>query len=195
MGRWKKNPLSISGAEKGPHEPSESVTQIEEFVQLGGNKLCQQTRRVGDRSQIQNATDGFGKELRGEKWLFFKILGTCSAAPRARRNPGSEDGFSGDGLVQPWCSGQGKTGKIGRFPGIFLHSCLPTEDYCCRMSCFTAKPSCLHGLRRSLGDRGQAHHPALPSQRDTRAREKCFPQGWRARGGGFTFHTCWNSGR
>lgn len=70
-------------------------------------------------------------------------------------------------------------GKIGRFPGIFLHSCLAAADYCCHMSCFTAKPSCLHELRRSLGDRalqGQTHHlplpPPPPSQRDAWLWEK-----------------------
>lgn len=129
-----------------------------------------------------------------EKWGFFKFLEpVLQLHEDSRRNPGSvcapdlaPETSSGDGPVQPLppsCSGvpawAGGAGKIGRFPGIFLHSCSPAADYCCHMSCFTAKPSCLHELRRSLGDRGlrgQTHRPPLPlpppPQRDTGLQEK-----------------------
>lgn len=129
-----------------------------------------------------------------EKWGFFKFLEpVLQLHEDSRRNPGSvcapdlaPETSSGDGPVQPLppsCSGvlawAGGAGKIGRFPGIFLHSCSPAADYCCHMSCFTAKPSCLHELRRSLGDRGlrgQTHRPPLPlpppPQRDTGRQEK-----------------------
>lgn len=109
------------------------------------------------------------------------ILAVCVLLTWLQRHPAGMDG-----PVQPLppsCSGvpawAGGAGKIGRFPGIFLHSCSPAADYCCHMSCFTAKPSCLHELRRSLGDRGlrgQTHRPPLPlpppPQRDTGRQEK-----------------------